>query len=138
MSYLYRLVHYRSRALPALAFVALSLAASAAVAAPSARPIALAEKVAQPLAGVTRIGVEVPDIDAALADDQQKSAAAGGKIAGRRFAVAQPVALDFVENATWTELPDGRRVGRMRLHSPGALSLNLAFDHFEPGAGQLW
>ncbi len=51
----------------------------------------------------------------------------------RRFGI--PAALDLSPSnaGIWTEQPDGDRVWRLRLRSPGAFSINLIFDSFELG-----
>lgn len=46
------------------------------------------------------------------------------------FAVALPAPIDPGLNGRWEPLEDGRQIWRQRIHSPGALSLNLAFSRF--------
>lgn len=48
----------------------------------------------------------------------------------QRVAVALPVNAGIQESGTWTSLPDGTAVWRLRLESPGALALSLCFENF--------
>lgn len=55
-----------------------------------------------------------------------------------RFALPVDVALTTDNAGTWENLPDGQRLWRLRLSSPGALSLNLGFVRFHlPEAARL-
>jgi len=47
-----------------------------------------------------------------------------------RFAEQLPVNLNLNNSGTWTNLPDGGRVWRLRLTSPGAYSMALLFDEW--------
>ena len=47
-----------------------------------------------------------------------------------RFGAPFEVAYDLNSSGTWTELPDGGRIWRLRISSPGAYSLNLVYDDF--------
>ncbi len=78
--------------------------------------------------------VVLPQIDtvALQAEDEKKRAEEPGGPA--RFAAAVPVHYDAVRDGTWETLPDGRRVWRLRIVSPGAFSLNFGFSRFRlPG-----
>ena len=102
-------------------------------------PVAvLALAVAGPAAGVIPDrphlppvpGPELPALayplpDAAALADQDKAAAAVGE--PYRFAVPAETALTPRDAGRWSAAPDGRAVWRLRLASPGALSLNLGF-----------
>lgn len=47
-----------------------------------------------------------------------------------RFALPEDVQLTPRNAGTWEDLPDGRRLWRLRVSGPGALSLNLGFTRF--------
>ncbi len=57
-------------------------------------------------------------------------------IPGRPERFGAPAALDLspFNSGAWSDLPDGDRLWRLRLNSPGALSISLIFDsfHLEP------
>lgn len=48
-----------------------------------------------------------------------------------RYGVQRFHSADLVHAATWTQLPDGRRVGQVVVESPGAVMLSLQFDRWE-------
>jgi len=52
-----------------------------------------------------------------------------------RFALPVEVALTPGNSGTWEDLPDGNSLWRLRLASPGVLSLNLGFTRFDLPAG---
>ena len=55
-----------------------------------------------------------------------------------RFAVTQDVSFTTSNSGTWETLPDGR-LWRLRIHSPGATSHNLAISKFDlPEGAKLW
>ncbi|MDY7092377.1 MAG: hypothetical protein SX243_05310 [Acidobacteriota bacterium] len=57
----------------------------------------------------------------------------------RRFAEALPVGWTASEQGVWQQLADGSRLWRLRMVSPGALSLNLRLDDFQlPAGARLW
>ncbi len=75
-----------------------------------------------------------PDIAAALADAQRVA------LERRVFRFATPLATDVTtdNSGLWDQLTDGRIRWRVALHSPGAHSLNLAFDRYTmPEGGEL-
>jgi hypothetical protein len=56
-----------------------------------------------------------------------------------RFAVAVGAEITPATAGTWEDLGDGGSLWRVRIVSPGALSLNLGFDRFElPAGAGLW
>ncbi|MEM7353865.1 MAG: hypothetical protein AAF657_23900 [Acidobacteriota bacterium] len=56
-----------------------------------------------------------------------------------RFAAPIPVAFDLETSGTWENLDDGSRLWRLRIASPGALSLNLGLQRFDiPQGARLW
>lgn len=119
---------------PLVLTLGLFAATSVAAALPDLPPSQVHAASLQPLATVYRMSLNAPDVATARSEDQIRD-----KFAARRFALSQELALDLNAGATWSTLPDGQRLGRLRVHSPGALSLNLHFDHFEPGSGgALW
>lgn len=105
-----------SRAVLALALIA-PLAAAAAPKGPAAAVYA----------------VPAPDLDAALREDAERAADPTKPF---RYGVEQAVDLGFDTVGRWSLEPDGARVWRAEVRSPGALHLGLLFDVFEvpPGA----
>lgn len=90
----------------------------------------------QPLAQLARQVAPPGNVEAILA----REAAAGvpDKRGAQQFAVAEELRLDFAEAASWDTLPDGK-IGRLRLASAGARSINLTFGRFElEGDAALW
>ncbi len=80
---------------------------------------------------VPTLVLPAPDVARYLAED------AGADKASTPWRFGAPVPVDLgLENAgVWSTLPDGGRVWRLRLSSPGAYSLNLQYDHFQLPAG---
>jgi len=78
--------------------------------------------------------VATPPVDAAplLAEDKIEEAM------GLPFRFGQPFDVDYSLNnsGTWDELPDGGRIWRLKIYSPGAYSINLIYSRFwlPPGA----
>ncbi len=55
-----------------------------------------------------------------------------------RYAIPHPVSITPASDGLWETLADGRRQWRLRIVSPGALSLNLGFTRFVmPAGGQM-
>jgi|CXWL01.1.fsa_nt_gi hypothetical protein len=107
---------------------------TAAAGRPTAAPTSFRAAV-QPLARVAREQLPPVDAKALAAED------AFGKDFGlpERFAVPIATSLTPDNSGTWETLPDGSWLWRLRLGSPGALSLNLAFDRFSlPASAKLW
>ena len=79
--------------------------------------------------------VKMPPVDLSklLAEDE---ANAGRKDIPWRFGHPIHVHLNLANAGAWETLPGGDRVWRLGIRSPGALSLNLAFDRYDlpPGA----
>lgn len=67
------------------------------------------------------------DVAALLAEDEADS----GKEQPFRFGYPFPVHHDMDEIGTWSELPNGDLVWRLRIVSADAYSINLVYDHFE-------
>lgn len=49
----------------------------------------------------------------------------------RRFCVLLPVAVDLANSGTWTRMPDGSTIWRLKLKSEGALATSLYFKDFK-------
>jgi hypothetical protein len=89
---------------------------------------------------VPNIVLPAPDHAALLAEDEQEPPFAlvdendvsvpGVAPIAPRFAVAQDVALNPHNSGAWQTLPDGTRIWRLRIVSPGAYSLHLLYDQF--------
>lgn len=55
-----------------------------------------------------------------------------------RYGIERVVSVDIFTHGHWTELPDGTRIWRMAIRSPGALNLSLNFsDFYIPQGGQV-
>ncbi len=89
---------------------------------------------AQPLSNIAT--VTMPPVDnAALRAEDLLSAGPG---VAPRFAVSLPVDITPDSHGTWETLADGTLVWRLRVQSPGALSLNLGFTEYDmPPGGSL-
>jgi hypothetical protein len=86
---------------------------------------------------VDRIEMPAVDVEAARAADLDRDRS--GVPTPLRFAVPHEVALTTADGGTWETLVDGSRTWRLRIGSPGALSLNLGFDRFDlPVGASLW
>ncbi len=78
--------------------------------------------------------LEPPDVAWLRAED-----AAREKGAPLRYGVVQPLADSCGDAGLWEPLPDGGRVWRLRVSSPGALSLGLVLRRFQlPPGGELY
>ena len=55
-----------------------------------------------------------------------------------RFGYPQPVNYNLENSGTWEDLPDGGRLWRLRIISPGAKSINLIYDRFHLPDGGLF
>lgn len=82
----------------------------------------------------TSIQTEVmPAIDLNRLQLEDRIDAAEGK--AFRFGEAFSVNLSMENTGTWTDLPDGSRVWRLRISCPGAYSINLIYSAFHLPAG---
>lgn len=82
------------------------------------------------VAGYSTAGVDISSLEAEDAiTDQHKDIP-------WRFGVALPVQLNLQNSGTWSTLPNGDKIWRLAIASPGAISLNLNFKQFDipPGA----
>lgn len=74
------------------------------------------------------------DVAALLAEDAQRS----DQPTPLRVAQAMPLGLGPTDAGSWEPLPDGGRVWRLRISSPGAVFLSFKFSDFElPEGAQL-
>ena len=77
--------------------------------------------------------------DLAYRRSQDAAQEASGQPGPIRFATPVSVNYDLLNSGTWQNLGDGSRLWRLRIESPGALSLNLAFEDLElPKGAGLW
>ena len=77
------------------------------------------------------------DVAALMAEDDLESAQ--GSPPPLRFGYAFAVSLGLDSAGTWTELPNGDRLWRLRIVAPGAYSINLLYDDFWlPVGGRLF
>lgn len=68
------------------------------------------------------------DLEALLAEDEAEMEQ--DESVPYRFGYAFEVDLGLDNGGTWTELPNGDRIWRLRIVSPGAYSINLIYDDF--------
>ncbi len=73
------------------------------------------------------------DVAALVAEDELE--AAQGSPLPPRFGYAIKVSLGLGSAGTWTDLPNGDRLWRLRISAPGAYSINLLYDDFWLPAG---
>lgn len=74
-------------------------------------------------AAITLPTVKLPAVDAARLKKNVSQ--------GNRFAAAIPVSFDLNNSGTWVDLANGDRLWRLKLNSPGALSLRVFFKDFD-------
>ncbi|MCB0763384.1 MAG: hypothetical protein KDB84_01670, partial [Flavobacteriales bacterium] len=60
-----------------------------------------------------------------------------GHQAGVKYGVQRVVPVDVIDNGDWTELPNGERLCRLMLRSPGAAMLSVQFDQWELPVGAM-
>ncbi|MFV2072696.1 MAG: serine protease [Thermoanaerobaculales bacterium] len=77
------------------------------------------------------------DVPSLLAEDAVREGA--GKPVAPRFAQSIPVSFTPDNSGTWETLADGSDLWRLRISSPGALSLSLGLAKFDlPAGAELW
>jgi hypothetical protein len=87
-----------------------------------------------PLSEVETVRMPAVDVQKLLAEDEQR-----GKEAPLRFAKPIEVEITAETHGTWETLDDGTLLWRLRIQSPGAVSLNLGFTtYFMPPGGRLF
>ena len=82
---------------------------------------------------VQRMVMPDVDVDSLLAEDAVRESA--GRPVPARYAKGLPAAFTPANSGTWEELGDGSRLWRLRIASPGALSLSLGLKRFDLPAG---
>ena len=82
---------------------------------------------------VQRLVMPVVDVEALRAEDLERERA--GRAVPTRFAKGISVSFSSKDSGTWENLADGSRLWRLRIDSPGALSLSLGLDRFDLPAG---
>jgi hypothetical protein len=73
------------------------------------------------------------DVEALLAEDAERESSRVP--VAPRFAKSIGVAYTLANSGTWETLSDGSRLWRLRISSPGALSLSLGLEDFDLPAG---
>jgi uncharacterized repeat protein (TIGR01451 family) len=89
----------------------------------------------QPLDQVDTLTTPPIDVQALLVEDAQRAQN------GLPPRFAAPISVNVTPNTAGTRetLPDGRRLWRLRIHAPNALSINLGFTQYAmPAGGQLF
>jgi hypothetical protein len=115
---------------------ALMMGAGSAPTAPLERPPSLLEAVGSRALVDTAV-MDAVDVSALLAEDEVRDRTPRGGPA--RFAAAIDAALGSRERGTWERLDRGWHLWRLRISSPGALSLNLGIARLElPPGARLW
>jgi len=88
---------------------------------------------ANSIEAVERMVMPEVDVDSLLAEDVVRERAGRPKPA--RYAKVLPVVFTPANSGTWETLEDGSRLWRLRISSPGALSLSLGLKRFDLPAG---
>ena len=89
------------------------------------RPYSFSRTVIDSIATHTMAALDVATL---VAEDELE--AAQGLPVPKRFGYAFSVSLGLDNAGTWTELPNGDRLWRLRIAAPGAYSINLLYDDF--------
>lgn len=110
-------------------FVGLALC-TAAVAGSGQAPKSFSLPVA-PVGAVAKVTLPALDVTRLLAED----VADQGRDVPYRVGFPREVGLSPTSSGTWEELPDGGRVWRLRVQSPGSPWLSLVFENFDPPEG---
>jgi hypothetical protein len=86
-----------------------------------------------PLSEVGALELPFVDNELLLDEDEAERAVVKGP---QRYALVAEVLVTPDSGGTWDVLPDGSRLWRLRVHSPGATDVNLGFTRFDlpPGA----
>ncbi len=85
---------------------------------------------------IERMVMPEVDVDTLLAEDVERESA--GRPVPARYAKGLPVDFTPANSGTWEELGDGSRLWRLRIASPGALSLSLGLNSFDLPAGAVF
>lgn len=94
----------------------------------------------QPVKTIDEVArVEMPAVDIAAYLEEDARQERSGRPAPLRFAAGLETAITPDGAGSWETLADGSSLWRLRIASPGALSLNLGLDRFELSEGAaLW
>ncbi len=114
----------RSHCCPAPNFLMILIVLVLALASGQAGAAADSEYAVRPLADVQQVGFVAITAEQMAAEDAQRQAEG----LPYRFALPVDVALTPNNAGTWENLPDGQALWRLRVASPGVLSLNLGFE----------
>ena len=74
---------------------------------------------------------EMPRVDASALLTEDAGRESAGIPVPMRYGKVQSAAFSPDRNGTWEELADGSRLWRLRIASPGALSLSLGLSRFD-------
>jgi hypothetical protein len=86
---------------------------------------------------VQRMVMPVVDVGALRTEDLERER--DGRPVPTRFAKGISVSFSPENSGTWEDLADGSRLWRLRITSPGALSLSLGLDRFDlPAGASFW
>lgn len=77
---------------------------------------------------IATIAMDSVDVVSLLAEDEIE--AQQGTPVPYRFGYSFKVSLGLDNAGSWTDLPNGDRVWRLRIIAPGAFSINLVYDDF--------
>ncbi len=128
----------RFRSLARLAAAFLLLPAAAGLAMGGTAPRSYREAALAPASSVPRWTAPAVDV-ARLRTEDAAAAASGFKDRPPRAGFPMKAALRPGRAGAWEDLPDGSRVWRLRVASPGALWTVLGFGVFRPADGaELW
>lgn len=98
------------------------------------RPVAFARKL-EALGRVHTVVPEPIDLKAVEAEDRRRDSEG----APFRYAIRRPTLINPLDDGTWEQIEDDRWVWRLRIHSPGAQSINLGFTSYRmPQGGELF
>ena len=87
------------------------------------------------LSAVESVVTGTVDVEAFLAEDKIEEEEG----LPFRFGAPFDVNYNIYNSGTWDDLPDGGRIWRLRIESPGAYSINLIYEHFfMPPGGQMF
>jgi hypothetical protein len=92
---------------------------------------------AKSVEAVERMVMPEVNVNSLLAEDAERESA--GRPVPARFAQGLPVVFTLANSGTWEELDDGSWLWRLRIASPGALSLSLGLKQFDlPTGAAFW
>lgn len=89
----------------------------------------------QPLNGTLRSAIPALLLDSLDPVAALIAADTAGAPGGHRFGVQRALQADLAADGHWTDLPDGGRVCRLELRSPGAAMMSVQFSTFLPAWG---